>query len=134
MTPQSSPNDIWAGFPALQGQPAVAVAAPSAGMPSPNQPVPSLSAPIHQPNQPQNLVTNHPAAITTASSTLPAPSTNSTGEQLPWIPLLVVSVSLAGSLAANLFLGWSYADARLRYRNLVRKTTSSFHRAAGAAA
>jgi hypothetical protein len=60
--------------------------------------------------------------------------TTPTGEQLPWIPLLVVSVSLAGSLAANLFLGWSYADARFRYRNLVRKTTSSFHRATGAAA
>jgi hypothetical protein len=55
-------------------------------------------------------------------------------DQLPWIPLLVVSVSLAGSLGANLFLGWSYADARHRYHSLVRKTTESFHRATAAAA
>jgi hypothetical protein len=55
-------------------------------------------------------------------------------EQLPWIPLLVVSLSLAGSLGANLFLGWSYADARHRYHLLVRRTSESLHKAASLAA
>jgi hypothetical protein len=50
----------------------------------------------------------------------------------PWLPLLVVSLSLAGSLGANLFLGWSYLDARQRYRTLVQKTADKFRRAAAA--
>jgi hypothetical protein len=48
----------------------------------------------------------------------------------PWLPLLVVSLSLMGSLGANLFLGWSYVDARHKYRTLVRKTADKFRRAA----
>jgi hypothetical protein len=52
----------------------------------------------------------------------------------PWLPLLVVSLSLAGSLGANLFLGWSYLDARLKYSTLVRKTADKFRRPATAAA
>lgn len=57
----------------------------------------------------------------------PAPQVVSQ-EQLPWLPLLLVSLGLAGSLGANLFLGWSYVDARQRYRSLVQKTTDAFHR------
>jgi hypothetical protein len=55
-------------------------------------------------------------------------------EQLPWMPLLAVSLTLAGSLGANLYLGWSYADARHRYHLLVRRSTESFHKATGIAA
>jgi len=51
----------------------------------------------------------------------------------PWMPLLLVSLSLVGSLSANLFLGWSYVDARHKYRALVRKTADKFRRAAKAA-
>jgi hypothetical protein len=54
-------------------------------------------------------------------------------DQLPWLPLLVVSLCLAGSFGANVYLGWSYADARYRYQSLVRKSTDSFHRATAAA-
>jgi hypothetical protein len=57
-----------------------------------------------------------------------------TAEQPPWLPLLIVSLSLVGSLSANLFLGWSYMDARQKYRALVRKTADTFRRVAGAAA
>jgi hypothetical protein len=56
------------------------------------------------------------------------------GDEPPWMPLLVVSLSLAGSLGANLFLGWSYLDARQRYSTLVRKTADKFRRAATATA
>jgi hypothetical protein len=55
-------------------------------------------------------------------------------EQLPWLPLLVVSLCLAGSFGANLYLGWSYADARYRYHLLIRKSSESFHRATSIAA
>jgi hypothetical protein len=43
-----------------------------------------------------------------------------------------VSLALAGSLGANLFLGWSYLDARQRYHSLVRKTADKFRRAVAA--
>jgi hypothetical protein len=48
------------------------------------------------------------------------------------VPLLVVSLSLAGSIGANLFLGWSYMDARQKYRNLIQKTANKFRRTATA--
>ena len=65
--------------------------------------------------------------------TIQAP-TNVLAEQPPWLPLLVVSLSLVGSLSANLFLGWSYIDARQKYRSLVRKTADTFRRVANGAA
>ena len=51
-------------------------------------------------------------------------------DEPPWLPLLAVSLTLMGSLGANLFLGWSYVDARHKYRTLVRKTAEKFRRAA----
>jgi hypothetical protein len=51
----------------------------------------------------------------------------------PWMPLVLASLALVGSLSANLFLGWSYVDARQKYRTLVRKTADKFRRAAEAA-
>jgi hypothetical protein len=56
--------------------------------------------------------------------TLPA----SNAEELPWVPLLAASLGLAGSIGANLFLGWSYIDARQKYRTLVQKTANKFRR------
>lgn len=73
------------------------------------------------------------AGISPAGQNAPpvgAPTTN----EPPWMPLLVVSVSLAGSLGANLFLGWSYMDARQKYRALVRKTADKFRRVGASAA
>jgi hypothetical protein len=55
-------------------------------------------------------------------------------EEVPWKPLLGVSLALAGSVGANFFLGMSYADARRRYRSLVSKTTHAFQKEAGIAA
>jgi hypothetical protein len=43
-------------------------------------------------------------------------------------------LGLAGSLAANLFLGWSYLDARQKYESLVRRTAETFRRTKPAAA
>ncbi len=53
-------------------------------------------------------------------------------EKLPWMPLVFATVALAGSIGANLFLGWSYMDARQRYRHLVQKTANKFRRASAA--
>jgi hypothetical protein len=52
----------------------------------------------------------------------------------PWIPLIAAVLTLAGSLAANLFLGWSYMDARQKYQSLVRRTADTFRRTKTAAA
>jgi hypothetical protein len=69
---------------------------------------------------------------TTATAATPADAPKS-GNEPPWVPLLVVSLSLAGSLGANLFLGWSYIDARQKYRSLVQKTANKFRRVPAAA-
>jgi hypothetical protein len=85
---------------------------------------------------------NNAAAATTATNevqhaVVPPVDTQSPvpaqrGDEPPWLPLLLVSLSLMGSLSANLFLGWSYMDARQKYRSLVRKTADKFRRAAAA--
>jgi hypothetical protein len=72
-----------------------------------------------------------PPLIATAQ---PPPPPVTASADVPWLPLLGTSVCLAGSLAANLFLGWSYADARQKYRVLVRKSTHAFQKSAGVAA
>lgn len=61
-----------------------------------------------------------------------APPTNNPSQ--PWVPLIAAVLSLAGSLAANLFLGWSYLDARQKYQSLVRRTAETFRRTKPAAA
>jgi hypothetical protein len=70
-----------------------------------------------------------PTSTNQPQRTNQSPSVSSAA-QPPWLPLLVVSLSLMGSLSANLFLGWSYMDARQKYRRLVRKTADKFRRAA----
>ena len=52
----------------------------------------------------------------------------------PWMPLILAVLTLSGSLAANLFLGMSYLDARQKYQSLVRKTADTFRRVKAAAA
>lgn len=85
------------------------------------------------PATPPTQFVHSPAAgsgVTGSGSNTPA---SSTADQPPWLPLLIVSLSLAGSLGANVFLGWSYLDARQKYRSLVRKTADKFRRVASAA-
>jgi hypothetical protein len=60
--------------------------------------------------------------------------TSATSAEPPWIPFVLVCLTLVGSLSANFFLGWSYLDARQRYRLLVRKTAETFRRVASPAA
>jgi hypothetical protein len=71
-----------------------------------------------------------PASVPPVENRSPAQTKQS--DEPPWLPLLLVSLSLMGSLSANLFLGWSYMDARQKYRTLVRKTADKFRRAAAA--
>ena len=44
------------------------------------------------------------------------------------MPLILTVLGLAGSLAANLYLGASYLDARQKYQWLMRKTADTFRR------
>jgi hypothetical protein len=57
-----------------------------------------------------------------------------TAEPSAWMPLILCVLGLAGSLAANLYLGVSYLDARQKYQSLVRKTAETFRRVKAVAA
>jgi len=87
-------------------------------------PIPNYAGPPSNMNQQmpaQNPANpNQPTAVTNASQ--------------PWIPLIAAVLALAGSLAGNLFLGWSYMDARQKYQSLVRRTADTFRRTKTAAA
>jgi hypothetical protein len=109
--------------------------------------MPSVSQQPQQPNlaaqqQPQqqpfagggaatqpNIGTQPPTIPTVATGQPATPP-----EEVPWKPLLAVSLALAGSLGANFYLGMSYAEARHRYRTLVAKMTHAFEKKAGLAA
>jgi hypothetical protein len=79
--------------------------------------------------------TSSTGAVIPASGSQPVQGrpTQATGTEQKWMPMLLVSLSLAGSLGANLFLGFSYLEARQKYASLVRKTANSFRRSASAA-
>jgi len=62
------------------------------------------------------------------------PQKSAAASDQPWMPLVLAVLTLAGSLAANLFLGMSYLDARQKYQSLVRKTADTFRRVKAAAA
>jgi hypothetical protein len=70
----------------------------------------------------------------TVNAAKPAQPNTANGEPQPWVTLLVVILGLAGSLAANIYLGWSYLDARQKYQALVRRTAETFRRTHTAAA
>lgn len=62
------------------------------------------------------------------------PNAGAATQPPPWLPLLLVTLGLVGSLSANFYLVLSYIGARQRYVSLVQKTADTFRRAAGAAA
>ena len=98
-------------------------------------PVTQPAAPTTPPTQPfagQNPITQ--PTIGTQPPAEPAGQGTPNVEEVPWKPLLAVSLALAGSLGANFYLGMSYAEARHRYRSLVAKTTHAFEKKAGLAA
>jgi hypothetical protein len=117
---RQQPQKLNLPAPPDQSWPATANPAPAG-----QQNVPSLPSIANAPAGPTGVPGATPQAA--APQTLTAP-------QEPWLPLLLVSLGLAGSIGANFFLGWSYMDARQRYRSLVQKTSEVFHRVTGAAA
>jgi hypothetical protein len=104
------------------------------GPPANQAPNATSTAPTNEPQQPTVSNPDVANANRAQSPTIPQaatePATTVKRDEPPWLPLLVVSLSLMGSLSANLFLGWSYVDARHKYRALVRKTADKFRRAA----
>jgi hypothetical protein len=126
-------QDPWAKPPqqpqsAAPTQQAASATPPATGNPS-GQPL--LVSPTDQSSQ--TIATGNPGQAANRPAAGGTSSLPQTTDQPPWLPLLVVSVTLAGSLGANLFLGWSYMDARQKYRSLVRKTADKFRRATTAA-
>ncbi len=144
-TPQQSTqrygNDPWPQDERFGAAPQSLPAAQTAGFGT--QPAPPNNTNWQMPQAP--AVTNNtvnPAAGSAQTNILsqrqpgPNPSNTQTqpAEQQPWMPLLLASLTLIGSLSANLFLGWSYLDARQRYSSLVYRTASAFRRTTGDAA
>ncbi len=68
---------------------------------------------------------NTPQQPTTVNAAKP---TTGNGEPQQWGTLLVALLALAGSLAGNVYIGWSYLDARQKYQALVRRTADTFRR------
>ncbi len=119
----TSGADTWANFglsPDIRA---------SIGQPPSAHQQPLVAAPPEMQPNAQQAFDNQPFIAAQSPAVQPTHA-----EEVPWKPLLAVSLALAGSLGANLFLGWSYADARQRYQRLVLKTTRSFQKAAGLAA
>jgi hypothetical protein len=131
----------------LNQRPAATTPAPGSAASAPNSG--GVASQPNWPNlppasMPANAATTAPVpgqpaspAITTAPTNRTAPGANAptqaTEKDQPWMPLVLASLALVGSLSANFFLGWSYMDARQKYRSLVRKTADKFRRAAEAA-
>jgi len=127
-SPSNSGADDWANFRGPQDNvfndprmPAASQQPTMASQQSPPNQSPIAQAPTPEPPAIQAAGTNQPPV------TAPA-------EEVPWKPLLAVSLALAGSIGANFYLGMSYAEARHRYRTLVAKTTHAFEKKAGLAA
>jgi hypothetical protein len=138
-------NDSWANSDSWGQQPAQATIGGSASS-SPKAPAAVASNPTSQNRLELPIASAASTNVAGPSLSGPAPgntvppstaaqtASTRTADQPPWMPLLLVSLSLVGSLSANLFLGWSYMDSRLKYQSLVRKTADTFRRATPAAA
>ena len=46
----------------------------------------------------------------------------------PWMTTVMATLIALGSVGGNLFLGWSYLDARNKYRSALRRTSRTFGR------
>jgi hypothetical protein len=130
--PQAADNNAWPAAPPTTQAGAVAGrdTAASAGPAASNATMPPATGSMATVGTLLNPA-NPGSATAVVGGVGDTPPTLQTpvGEQVPWMPLLVVSLSLAGSIGANLFLGWSYIDARQKYRTLVQKTANKFRRA-----
>jgi hypothetical protein len=103
---------------------------------APPPPLPTTA----QNNAARPAATEQPAITTGATGGRAAAANTNTNVESksppadqPWMPLVFAILTLIGSVSANLFLGWSYLDARQKYQTLVRKTADKFRRAAEAA-
>lgn len=125
--------DAWANFAASPSN-AVSNTPPDRYSPQFQPQAPAVAGPVSQP-VPQPALNNQATiGVAPPSNQQPQQARGATADELPWKPLLAVSLALAASLGANFFLGVSYADARHRYLSLVARTTHAFQKEAGIAA
>jgi hypothetical protein len=89
---------------------------------------PSLNAPTNSPLASGSNVASVQAPATPVAGPTNAPKANAPAEEKPWMLTILAVLGLAGSLAANFFIGWSYLDTRQKYESLVRRTADTFRR------
>lgn len=156
-TPAKS-NDLWTDDPwgkqspnSSNGQGGLAAPTISAGGSKPPSPAasnpfsfnqPPLNSPVVNPATigagnvnvagPAPAITQPTAGANVPNHNQPAPAIPA--QPQPWVAMIASVLALAGSLAANFFLGWSYLDARQKYQSLVRRTADTFRRTKQAAA
>jgi hypothetical protein len=82
----------------------------------------------------QNTTLTSGGQLNNLNNTRNTKEANTATQEQPWMPLIASVLTLAGSLAANLYLGVSYLDARQKYQSLVRKTADTFRRVKAVAA
>ena len=134
-------NDYWprqqqssSGAPAIKATPVASTSnSPPMNQQSTNPPFLGPGA-IGSAQNSANSVGQTPGTTQAANGTAVANRNPATGEPQPWVPLVISVLALAGSIAGNLFLGWSYLDARQKYQSLVRRTADTFRRTQPAAA
>ena len=71
---------------------------------------------------------NAPSQPVTVNTAKPTQGVTTNAEGQPWVLFLGTILVLAFSLAFNIYLGWSYMDARQKYQALVRRTADTFRR------
>jgi hypothetical protein len=98
---------------------------PLANAPAPNLPTIGSAGSNPTFNGTNPYSTQQPVPVNAAKPTQPG---TAPGEPQPWVTLLVTLLALAFSLAGNVYLGWSYLDARQKYQGLVRRTADTFRR------
>jgi hypothetical protein len=128
-TDAGSGADSWANFGRSQND---VFSDPRLQTPAPASQPPATVTPENQSFAGQSQMTQPTIGMQPPANQVGQSTT--TAEEVPWKPLLAVSLALAGSLGANFYLGMSYAEARHRYRSLVAKTTHAFEKKAGLAA
>ncbi len=137
-TPQPSINgqtEFGSGTATIASKPTLTTGSNSTQQPS----LPTINPPANGPAatnvNPAGFTPNGAQSAGGVNGVARAGPTSATNNPpQPWVPLIAAVLSLAGSLAANLFLGWSYLDARQKYESLVRRTAETFRRTKPAAA
>jgi len=125
--PGQNPTPVWPAANGADQNPPFAGGQPPFTGPVGN---PANLPPLGAPDP--SLASQNPNGQYTGTGYGPNPNMPATpnGNQ-PWGMFVFTSLICLGSLGGNLFLGWSYLDARNKYQSALRRTVRTFSRNSG---